>query len=157
MNTRSFILAGLISGVVIGLLGNLPLLNLINCILCLWVWLGGIFAVWLYRRYEPNQAVTAGQGAGLGAVSGLVGAVVGSVVFALTSAISMPMMNTIAQVLQIEGTESLNTGGFPVMLMTTGVFFCINLVLYPLFGAVGGLIAGSIWKTAKAPVEVTTL
>lgn len=155
MNTRSFLLSALIAGAVLGTLANLPLLNLINCVLCLWVWLGGIFAVWLYRRYQPAQALTPGQGAGLGAVAGVIGVLVGTVVYALTSAITMPMMNTIAQALQIEGTEALGGGGFPAMLLTTGIFFCINLVLYPLFGAIGGLIAGSIWKTAKTPVEVT--
>ena len=39
------------------------------------------------------------------------------------------------------------------MLMTTGIFFCMNLILYPIFGAIGGLIASSIWKTAKTPVN----
>jgi len=51
MNTRSFVLSVLIAGVVIGFLANLPILNLINCALCIWVWLGGILAVFLYRRF----------------------------------------------------------------------------------------------------------
>jgi len=154
MNTRSFLLSALIAGALLGTLANLPLLNLVNCILCLWVWLGGIFAVWLYRRYQPAQAVTPGQGAGLGAVAGVIGVLVGTVVFALTSAITMPMMDSLARTLQIEGYQSLGTGGLPAMLMTTGIFFCMNLILYPIFGAIGGLIASSIWKTAKTPVNL---
>ena len=47
MNTRSFVLSALIAGAAIGVLANLPVLNLINCFLCLWVWIGGLLAVFL--------------------------------------------------------------------------------------------------------------
>src|SRR5512136_699256 len=89
MNPRSLLLSALIAGVVLGVLGNLPLLNFINCFLCLWVWLGGIFAVYLYNRYERNRtqldqaSATVGQGAGVGALAGVVGAFVGVLVYAL--------------------------------------------------------------------------
>jgi hypothetical protein len=82
MNTRSALWAVLIAGVVMALLGNLPLLNLVNCILCLWAWLGGALAVFVYRRFQRGQpGPTAGQGAGLGALSGLVGALTGAAVY----------------------------------------------------------------------------
>ena len=87
----------------------------------------------------------------------MIGVLVGTVVYALTSAITMPIMDGIARSLQIEGYQSLGTGGLPALLITTGIFFCMNLILYPIFGAIGGLIASSIWKTAKTPVEVSTI
>ena len=40
MNARAFWLSALVGGLVIGFLGNLPLLNFVNCLLCIWVWLG---------------------------------------------------------------------------------------------------------------------
>ena len=151
MNTRSFLLSALIAGAVLGTLANLPFLNFVNCLLCLWVWLGGIFAVFLYRRFQHGErGLTAGQGAGLGAVAGVIGALVGVVVYALTSFITMPLMNSLARSLQIEGDLPFQSGIWGTVATAT-FFLIVNLVLYPIFGAIGGLIASSvIWKEPKA-------
>jgi len=152
MNTRSFFLSALIAGVLIGLFGNLPLLNLVNCILCLWVWLGGILAVFLYRRFQKGgPGLSVAQGAGLGALSGLIGALVGAVVFAITSSLSVPLMNSLAKALEIEGDLPFKTGGIEAILVQVIIFLILNLVLYPIFGAIGGLLgAGVFWKTPQA-------
>jgi len=152
MNTRSFILSALIAGTLIGLFGSLPLLNLINCILCLWVWLGGILAVFLYRRYQRGgPGLSIAQGAGLGAVSGLIGALVGVVVFAITSSLSMPLFNSLARALQIEGDLPFQSGDIWAVVMQGVFFLIVDLVLYPIFGAIGGLIAaGVFWKEPQA-------
>jgi hypothetical protein len=148
MNTRAFLLSALVAGLVMGLLGNLPLLNLINCILCLWIWLGGIFAVYLYRRfYTPDPDLTVGQGIGLGAVAGLIAALFGAVVFAVTSAISMPLFNSLARFFQVEGDIPIGQGGFWAIAAQVIFFLILDLVLYPIFGAIGGLIGSAlIWK-----------
>jgi hypothetical protein len=151
MNTRSLLLSALISGAVLGLLGSLPVLNFINCFLCLWVWLAGIFAVYLYNRYERNRtqmteaSATPGQGAGIGALAGVIGAFVGSVVYALTSFISMPMMQSLASSLNLD-LPSQGSGIIRALIGAT-VFFFIDIVLSPIFGAIGGLLgAGVFWK-----------
>ena len=155
MNTRSLFLSALIGGAVLGTLANLPVLNLFNCFLCLWVWLGGIFAVYLYNRYERNRtqmteaSATPGQGAGIGALAGVFGAVIGAVVYALTSFISNPIMYQIARALNIDMPSQ--GGGFLGVLLGTTIFFFIDIVLYPLFGAIGGLLgAGVFWKKPQA-------
>jgi hypothetical protein len=137
----------------IGLFGSLPLLNLVNCILCLWVWLGGILAVFLYRRYQRGgPGLSIAQGAGLGAVAGLIGALVGFVVFAITSSLSMPLLNSLAQALQIEGDMPFQSGGIGAVVTQAVFFLILDLVLYPIFGAVGGLLAtGVFWKEPQAP------
>ena len=152
MSTRSFWLSVLIAGAVTGLLGNLPLLNLINCALCIFVWLGGALAVYLYRRYEHGLGIlSTGQAAGLGAVTGLIGAAVGAVVSLATSAISIPLFNLVLRSLQVQGPLPFrnDVGG---VLGPAFVFFCVDLVLYPLFGALGAMIAGSMLKP-PAPVS----
>ena len=142
MNSRSFFLSALIAGVVIGLLGNLPVLNLINCFLCIWVWVGGILAVFLYRRFEHGgPGLTGGQGAGLGALSGLIGAFVGVVVYALTSFISMPLFNNLARSFDIQGDLPWDAGGFPEIIASAFFFLVVNAILYPLFGAISGFVA----------------
>lgn len=145
MNSRSFILSAVIAGVVIGFLANLPLLNLINCLLCIWVWVGGILAVLLYRRFQHGKLdLTPAQGAGLGALSGLFGAFVGVVVNALTSFISIPMFNSVASYLQIEGDLPFQVAGLPSLILSTLFFFVLDVVGYPLFGALSGFITASL-------------
>lgn len=145
MNSRSFILSAVIAGVVIGFLANLPVLNLINCFLCVWVWVGGILAVFLYRRFQHGELdLTAAQGAGLGALSGLFGAFVGVFVNALTSFISIPLFNSIASYLQIEGDLPFQVGDFPSLIVSTIFFFILDVVGYPLFGAISGFITASL-------------
>lgn len=152
MNTRSFFLSALIAGVVIGVLGNLPVLNLINCIFCLWVWVGGILSVYLYHRFQQGGLdLTALQGAGLGAVSGIIGALVGVVVYALTSFISMPLFNSLARAFQVEGDLPFQTGEPWALIASAFFFLTIDAILYPIFGAIGGLIAASaFWKREQA-------
>jgi hypothetical protein len=152
MNSRSRNLSIVIGGAVMGLLGNLPILNLVNCILCIWVWVGGALAVVLYRRYEPKQApLTGGQGAQLGALAGLIGAVIGLVVYFLTSAISAPIMNSVAQALNIQNAPIFAERTGAGSVIGTLIFFVIDLVLYPGFGALSGMITANIGSKPAAP------
>jgi len=147
MNTRSFALAVLIGGAVMALLGNLPLVNLVNCVLCIWVWLGGAVAVMLYRRFTPGTpAVTGGQGAALGAVAGLVGAILGFGVLLLTSAVTTPVMESLARALDIQGEMPFAPSGPGGTVAGALFFLLIDLGLYPLFGALSGLITANSGK-----------
>jgi hypothetical protein len=153
MNSRSFLMSILISGIAIGLLGSLPLLNLVNCVLCIWVWLGGALSVFLYRRAQHGApSLTTGQAAALGALAGLVGAIVGALVFAVTSPISTPLFNSLARGLDIQGDLPTAGGGFSETAATTVAFLVLDAVLYPLFGALGGMIAAATTR-ARAPAE----
>lgn len=149
MNTRSLAFAVVIAGLAIGLFGNLPFINLINCILCLWVWLGGGLAVLLYRRFQGTGGAgpTPGQGAALGAIAGVIGAIFGFFVYAATAAISAPVMESLARALQVEGempTEISGSGGWAGAF----IFLVIDIVLYPLFGALGGFLTANMKKKA---------
>jgi hypothetical protein len=150
MNTRAFLLSSLIAGVVIGLLGGLPIISIANCVLCIWVWLGAILGVWLYKRFaKPAPAATMGQGALIGLVSGVIGAVIVWLISLITRAAAT---DAIAQVFQAAGVEVPSFLGAGVAL--AGVL--IDLVLYAIFGVVGGLIGAAIFKT-KAPEPVAAV
>jgi len=151
MNSRAFWLSTLIAGSLMGLVANLPILNLVNCFLCIWIWLGGALAVYLYRRFHPaGVAPTVGQGALIGIVAGLIAAVVGAVVFTVTGAISMPLFNSLARAFQIEGELPFQSGSFGEFLGVSAGFFVLNLILYPLFGALGAMIAASLMPKPTA-------
>ena len=147
MNMRSFWLSALIAGAVLGLLGNLPVLTLINCVLCVFVWLGGALAVYLYRRYEKGVMIlSTGQAAGLGAVAGVIGALVGALVFLITSSISAPIFAALAKLVQAQNAFPMRTGGIGALLTTTFIFFCLDVILYPIFGALGAMIGASMMR-----------
>ncbi len=150
MNTRSLLLSTLIGGLATAILANFPLLACLNVVLCLWAWAGGALAVVMYRRFENGRPATIGQGAGLGAIAGVIGAVVGSIIGLFVGAIVTPMMQAMMQGLQGSG------GSAPGFSMLTGVVgsafsFAFQIVLYPLFGAIAGLITASLMAPKIAP------
>ncbi len=151
MNSRSFILSALISGVIIGLLANLPILNIINCFLCIFVWIGGVIAVFIYRGFEHGTlGLTTGQGAGLGALAGLFGAFIGIFVNILTGFISQPIFNSIANYFQV-GNMPFQSNTLASLLISSFFFFILDAIFYPIFGALSGLITVSLMRGGSQP------
>lgn len=141
MNTKAFLLASLIAGVVMGLLGGLPIVSFANCVLCMWVWLAAILAVWLYRRLEGSTpTVTPSQGALLGVTSGVIGALIVWLLSLLTKDAAAQFVGEIAAQAGVNLPANLIGGGLSILGLV------IDLVLYALFGAVGGLIGAAIFK-----------
>jgi hypothetical protein len=66
----------LFGGLFIGVLSALPIINLGNCICCMWVVGGGALAVYLMQQNYP-YAVTAADGALVGLLAGVVGGIIG--------------------------------------------------------------------------------
>jgi hypothetical protein len=75
VNTRNLLLASLIGGAVSLILTNVPVINLVNCLLCAGFWAGPLFAVWIYKR--QTGSVTLGQGVAIGALAGVWSGVIG--------------------------------------------------------------------------------
>ena len=147
MNAKFFLLTSLIVGVAMGVLSSIPVVSIVNCLLCGWLWLGGIFGVWLYRNFS-HQTLDMGKGALLGLVSGLVAAVIatllGLVFSGNVAAISPEQM---AQLEEVMG-ESAQIFNDPATMTVIGLG--ITLVLYPVFAAIGGLIGAAIFKPKPA-------
>jgi hypothetical protein len=151
MNTRAFLLSALIAGVVMALLGQIPIINILNCVLCMWVWGSGILAIFLYRRFEPaNPILSIGQGAGVGAVAGVVGAIIGAILSAIFKSAGWGALLSLAKAI---AGPSADLDPIANLITTGGFWFIslgIDLVLYAFFGAVGGIIATAlIWKKPK--------
>jgi hypothetical protein len=140
METRSLLIASLVGGVVMALLSHLPVISLVNCLACAWLWLSGGFAVWFYLRQERKMSITAGQGAIIGALSGLFGAILGTIVGTIFGGATIAALAAADPSGTLEGAlgSALMAGGFSLI----GLLF--NIFLYPFFGAIGGAAATAI-------------
>jgi hypothetical protein len=158
VNTRNLLLASLIGGAVSLILTNVPVINLVNCLLCAGFWAGPLFAVWIYKRQtgsvtlgraaDPSRPVllNLGQGVAIGALAGVWSGVIGLLLSLVNLAGIQAVMDSLA-VLAPEGTdlgESLGTVE-STLLNLGGVAFEIGI------GAVGGLIGGALFRTKTAP------
>jgi hypothetical protein len=146
MDNKQLFLSGLVGALVMVVLSNVPVLNLINCLICAGLWLGGMAAVWFYRR-QTAQTLTAGQGAIIGVVAGVIGAVLSAIAASVFGADAMQAVmdaDPTGQTRSVLGGFIGGTASFLVSLL-------INIILYPLFGAVGGAIYAAL--TGRPPAS----
>ena len=142
-------------GLFIGVLSALPLVNIGNCCCCLWVLVGGALAVYLRQQNTPFQ-LDAAEGAIMGLMAGLFGAVIGSIV-----AIPFQMMSGPMQQQMMERILSDNPEITPEMRawierfsVTSGLWIVsllVSLVVYAVFGLLGGLLGVAIFKRNLPP------
>jgi hypothetical protein len=153
MKSSSMLVAAGVGGLIMLALTKIPLISCLNCLFCIGIWGSGILTVWFYRQMEKDQpGLDIGQGILLGILAGVAAAVLASVVGAVFSG-----ANTLASLDQLRNVNGVSER-FPFL---SGYYFqratlfsgsligglLCNLILYPLFGAIGGAIAtGIIWK-----------
>jgi len=142
-------------GLFIGVLSALPLVNAGNCCCCLWVLVGGALAAYLRQQNNPYQ-IDAAEGAIVGLMAGALGGVVSSLL-----SIPFQMMAGPMQAEWIERILSSNPDITPEMRdmverLTTSsgawlVTFIMSVVVYSVFGVLGGLIGVAIFKRNLPP------
>ncbi len=156
MNSKA-LTAAAIAGVVIGLVSGLPIINLVNCLLCVGIWGGGILAVWLYMRQAGVNSVTQQEGLMVGLVAGIIGGLIsgvlsmvfnsaGSAAFAdaMRSQLETMPPDQAAQIAPM--IDAMASGGLGI----AGI--CINVVIFGIFGLIGGLIGAA---TIGKPKQLT--
>jgi hypothetical protein len=144
----------LIGGAVAGVLTGIPL---VNCFCCLWIVGGGVIAAYLLLK-DSTVELRAGDGAIVGIFAGMVAAVVAFLVSIplapLDNAIARSMMDWAAEytdqmpdfwetMMQGEGLDS------SVPFMVLELF--INIVVFSVLGALGGIIGISLFKKKSIP------
>jgi len=148
----------LLGGVVIGVLSALPVVNLVNICCCGWVLFGGGLAAYLMQQQRP-QPISVGDGALVGLMAGAIGAVVSTFVSIPINAIMMPFQaGMLDQALSNAGDmppearaflESLRGG---TLAGVASVFaFMLSLVVFSVFGLVGGLFGAVFFKKQAPP------
>lgn len=138
LHTRSLIVAGLSAGLAMGLISVIPLVNCLNWLACMWVWTGGIFATWHYRRLSGlSSPLTGEQGALIGLLSGAIGFVSYTILMIVFVGILGAYTMAVEQGINAEGGFVL--GGLTLWIMVPIAFFA-----FPIFGTIGGAIGSQI-------------
>ena len=157
LGDSNFARPALIGGAAIGFLSSLPLINLGNCICCMWVIGGGALASWLLTKQHPGGAggVTYGDGAFVGVLSGIVGAMIATVI-SLPSRLSQQeaLEELLNDLPPVEGPirELILRLLSPEISFTTFlVTFLMNLIVFSLFAMIGGIIMVAILKKDTPP------
>ncbi|HTY01742.1 MAG TPA: hypothetical protein VMG09_17080 [Bacteroidota bacterium] len=151
----SVLMPALYGGIVIAVISAVPGLNLLNCLCCAGVMIGGAMAVFFYKKdlTEGHPPLTSGDAVQLGALAGVFGALIGS---AISAAILAAFGDVSKQLLlsfmdqyrsrippeafdQMERSMAMGGGLWIISLVS-------SLVIDTIFGLLGGLIGYAIWK-----------
>jgi hypothetical protein len=156
----------LIAGVAFGVAGAIPIIEWINCACCALIISCGFFAAYLHSK--PMKAAGHGFTVGNGAVAGLAAGVVYGIVAGFLGALidnllgltdvdqiveQMEQLGTMDPEMLDTASRFLETTG-PATFAVVGVFF--SLLLGAIFGSLGGLIGGALFKGDPTPTHPAT-
>jgi hypothetical protein len=154
-------LPALYGGIIMAFISAVPFLNLLNCLCCAGVMLGGFMAVFFYKNEikEGMPPLESADALALGAIAGVFGAVIGTLLTwgllavvgnVAGDALVNILKNTVGDKMPPEALEQMERGmaessiGFAQLIMA--------LVIDTLFGLLGGLIGYQVFKPKVAPV-----
>jgi hypothetical protein len=151
----------LYGGFIIAVISSVPMLNLVNCLCCAGVLFGGFLAVFFYKsNFTPDTPpYTAEDCLAVGALAGVTGAFFSTLLSLLfvmmfgdvarefvlrlleNSALEIPeeLLDEMRRVL-----EETPTGAIAVFIDLVS-----SLILFSIFGLLGGLIGYGVWKPEK--------
>ena len=145
MNTR--VKSALIGGAVFGIASLLPYIGLVNAFCCALYIAGGVLASYLYLKEQPpGDKAPYGEGAVVGLLAGVFG---GIVVAVLT-----PILTALGYMPGAEVMEMLKGFGVPMPEMdvaaeVTAMALVLGavqaIILYMIFGTIGGLVGTAIF------------
>ncbi len=151
----SVLMPALYGGIVIAVISAVPGLNLLNCLCCAGVMIGGAMSVFFYKKdlTESHPTLTSGDAVQLGALAGVFGAIIGSAISAAILAafgdvskhMIMTFMEQYRNDIPSEAFDQMERG----MAMGGGLWvisLVSSLVIDTIFGLLGGLIGYAIWK-----------
>jgi len=146
MNTRNLLLASLVGALVTTALAHLPVLNLVNCLLCIGFWGGAILAALLYKNMSGSM--TFGQAVWVGILTGVFSGLFGLLLSLIGLAGAAGLASRFSQYMPNGLPRDFNPSGFGMRVVFGLVGWVVNIV----FGLIGGLIGGAIFQT-KAPAS----
>lgn len=143
--TQSILIGGLVAGLL-----STSVLGMINVLCCAGVIIGAVVGVWHYTE-EHRLTIPSSQGALIGALCGVLGAVIAGVLNQVLIMIGLDFTATMQEFMmqnfdmspeQAEQMEQAQQGNALWAIMGT----LFNMVLFAIFGALGGAIGASIFQ-----------
>jgi hypothetical protein len=148
IETGRIILPALGCGVLAAILSVLPIISFGNILCCLWIILGGGLAVYILKRFHNIKGkITTGKAALTGGLTGFVAGIIMSVL--LVAARGLLDTELTGMMASPEIQEMLGEAGMTAEQFTSLVVMLalvIYLVVFPLFGALGGIITNELTK-----------
>jgi hypothetical protein len=147
----------LIGGAFAGILTAIPF---VNCLCCLWIIGGGMIAAYFLTKDSP-VVLTVGDGAIAGVFAGIVGAVIDFLISIpltpINNAFFQSMIERFSEYMSEmpEGWETWFEGDFEASLPFTLLGLVINVVVFSILGALGGIIGMSLLGRRTAPPAQT--
>ncbi|MBU7040104.1 MAG: hypothetical protein HXS45_04795 [Theionarchaea archaeon] len=145
---QKILMPALIGGVVGGILSVAPVISVLNCVLCLWIVVGGALAVYLVKRWNAIEGkISTGKAALTGGISGCVAAFIIVVVQFLMVGDYRSFLDE--AVYTPELTEALTEAGITLEEFAGALAVVVILVMFvllALFGALGGIISNEVKK-----------
>lgn len=148
----------LFGGLFIGVLSALPIINLGNCLCCMWVIGGGALAVYLMQQNYP-YAVQASDGALVGLLAGFIGgALAGLLVIPLALAFGPMEQRIIQRALENNQdmppevrsmVENMTRGSMLGLMAVIGVI--VRAICFAVIAMLGGLLGVAIFKKKDLP------
>jgi hypothetical protein len=157
----SKLVPALIGGAFIAVFSHMPVLNLGNCVCCMWVVAGGAIAARLYKRSLPAGGdMTSSDGAVSGFLAGAFGALFGAFLRYFLAVVgldfSSQLLNDVLNNLEDvprELQDSLEmlraSGGFSPLLVLLGLIG--SLIVNSVFATAGGLLGAALQKKSAPP------
>jgi len=160
-NKPSILMPALYGGIIMAVISAVPGLNLLNCLCCAGIMLGGFMAVFFYKKDLTAQTpLESSDGLKLGALAGVFGAIIGSILSAALMAVTgnlggqlvKSMLESSGALSQMppEAVEQMEQGLQETSLSAFSVV--ISLIIDPLFGLLGGLIGYAVFKSKPGAV-----
>lgn len=157
-------LPALYAGLIMAVVSTVPFLAIINCFCCAGLLLGGFLAVLFYKNnFTPDTPpFTAGDCLAVGALAGVVGAIaaviLSAVIMMMFGNVMMEFIMDLIQSMELDIPEEVmeeiqkrveeSAEGESIFLE-----FIFNIIIYPIFGLLGGLIGYGVFKPKPAPVQ----
>jgi hypothetical protein len=156
------LMASLYGGIIMGVISAVPGLNLINCLCCAGVMLGGAAAVFFYKKeLTPDmKPLESADGMKLGALAGVFGGIIGTILTIIvlktvgnvSGEMMLGLMEGFRDKMPPESWDQMSEGmlsdEIPALNLAIGFVFDI------LFGLIGGLIGYQLFKPKQPMMNV---
>ena len=143
IEVNKLIKPALIAGGIAGILSTIPIINFVNCICCGWIVIFGFVSVYLLKK--DIKTVEPIDGAIVGALTGLIAFVVVTILDVLLNSLFVGLTGMFGSMEDME-INALSSG---ITLLVSGV---MRIIIFPVFGAIGGIIGVTLLKDKFEPI-----